>query len=79
MFKIYGLRRDRATEKLEGVNFMVTKPDPSRSDVCDIVKRLGIYHGWVSMLDTTTSATAVPSNPETVVAIIDDKGNVVSI
>lgn len=79
MFKIYGLRRDKATEKLEGVNFMVTKPDPSRSDICDIVKRLRIYHGWVSMLDTTTSATAVPSNSETVVAIIDGRGNVVSI
>lgn len=79
MFKIYGLRRDRATEKLEGVNFMVTKPNPSHKDICDIVKRLGIYHGWVSMLDVTTSATAISSNPETVVAIIDDNGNVMTI
>ena len=79
MFKIYGLRRDRATEKLEGVNFMVSKPDPSHKDICDIVKRLGIYHGWVSMLDVTTTATAVPSNSEIVCAIIDDNSNVVSI
>ena len=76
MFKIYGLRRDKATEKLEGVNFLVSKPDPSHRDICDIVKRLGIYHDWVSKIGTTAS---IPSNSETVVAIIDDNSNVTPI
>ena len=77
MFKIYGLRRDKTTEKLEGVNFIVSKPDPSHRDICDIVKRLGIYHGWVSKIGATTAS--MPSNSETVVAIIDDNSNVVPI
>lgn len=77
MFKIYGLRRDKATEKLEGVNFVVTKSNPSHKDICDIVKSLGIYHGWVSKIGATTAS--IPSNSETVVAIIDDNSNVVLI
>lgn len=79
MFKIYGLRRDKATEKLEGVNFVVTKSNPSHKDICDIVKSLGIYHGWVSMLSTTMLGATIPSNSETVVAIIDDNSNVTTI
>ena len=70
LFKVSGLRNDNGNVTAQ--DFVISK---DHADPFEMVSRLNIYHGWIAKL-MTTFANGIPIQGLSVIAVIDDKGNI---
>lgn len=74
LFKVSGLRNDNGNVTAQ--DFVISK---DHADPFEMVSRLNIYHGWIAKLATTFANNGIPVRDLSVIAVIDDKGNIQEI